>query len=347
MKYKIVVLVLCVLMGSIFLWQHGSDNSEVAKSAPAQYICPMHPQIKSDRPGSCSICGMDLVLATEQEEQHHYGEEESFVGERGHVKFSLKKQQMIGVVTAKVKKKNLFKSIRLPGRVAFDPELYTAQSEYLNALDQWRRVKKSPSPSVVENTRQMINSSKIRLKVLGLSEGQIQELKKKGSQTEGLLLSGRGQDNWIYADVFEMDLPWIKKGLKAEIMGSVLQGKMLTGEVVSVDRVINPHTRTAKVRIRLSEESVLLRPESYVDVIIRVPLGLQMAVPIEAIMDTGRETLVFVKEGKGRFIPRKISILWETEQYVAVTGGVVPGDIVVVGGNFMLDSESRLKAIIP
>ena len=343
MKGKVVILVLLALAGTVWLFQSGPK--EFVKTVSSQlYICPMHPQIHSDRPGSCSICGMDLVLATEQEDG---GDEHGEVGEHGVVHLSSHKQQMIGIVTAKVEKRELFKSIRLPGRVAFDPELYTAQSEYLNALKQWRRVRKSPSRSVLENTRQMIQSSKIRLKVLGLSDGQIQELKKKGIQTEGLLVSGRGQDNWIYADVFEMDLPWIKKGLKVKISGSVLQGKELEGEVISVDQVIDSQTRTAKVRIKPLEQNVLLRPESFVEVVILSPVGEKIAIPREAVMDTGRETFVFIKKEDGHFYPRKITMLLETNRYVAVGNGVAPGEEVVVGGNFMLDSESRLKAVIP
>ena len=338
MKVTIIVPIILVLVGGGVWWGLKSTHREkVSESLSTEkYICPMHPQIHSDRPGSCSICGMDLVLETGEEDGEHDGV----------VHLSPHKQQMIGVVTAKVEKREIFKSIRLPGRVAFDPELYTVQSEYLNALRQWRRVKNSPSPSVLENTRQMIQSSKIRLKVLGLSDGQIQELRKKGSQTEGLLVSGRGQDNWIYAEAFEMDLPWMKKGLAVKVSGSVLQGKVLDGEVVSVDEVIDSRTRTAKVRIRLRKQNLLLRPESFVEVTVLSPLGEQVALPREALMDTGRETFVFVKKEKGHFHPQKITILLETDRYVAVAEGVAPGDEVVVGGNFMLDSESRLKAII-
>ena len=160
-------------------------------------------------------------------------------------------------------------------------------------------------------------------------------------------MSGRNQDNWIYADIFEMDLPWMKKGLKAQVSGSVLQGKVLQGEVVSVDEVIDSQTRTAKVRIRLDKKNIFLRPESFVEVTILSPLGEQVALPREALMDTGRERFVFVKKEKGHFHPQKVTVLLETDRYVAVGEGVSPGEQVVVGGNFMLDSESRLKAVIP
>ena len=101
----------------------------------------------------------------------------------------------------------------------------------------------SPISDVKESTRQMIRSSKIRLKVLGLSDDQIKRLTRKGRLSEGLLVSGKGQENWIYADIFEVDLPYIKEGLSAQITANFLQGKTLAAKVISVDQVINPETR--------------------------------------------------------------------------------------------------------
>lgn len=380
-KITITVLVLALLGGGIWwfttqqgkMGHEGHGSAKASKEKASQYICPMHPQIKSDKPSTCPICGMDLVLAEDEEEheghdheQHakatgsdewedvdqssgdHSGHNMKTETPSGHANFklSLRKQQMIGVKLAKAEKKKLFKSIRAPGRIAFDPELYTAQSEYLEALKQWNNVKDSPIGAVRENTKQMIRSSKIRLKVLGLSEGQIQSLAKKGRQSEGLLVSGKGQDNWIYADIFEVDLPYIKKGLSAQITANFLQGKTLPGKVISVDQVINPDTRTAKVRIQLLKQDSSIRPQSYVNVTIFAPLGEHTSVPLEAVMDTGRESFVFVKKDKGKFEPRKVSVFLETDDDAAIASGVMHGEEIVVGGNFMLDSESRLKAVI-
>lgn len=333
------------------------------------YVCPMHPEITSNKKSTCPICGMDLVLASELEEEEDDGDGTDETEDRGDtsagvsnsekadmdidkdtsaskVKLSLNRQQMIGIRTIFVEKKSLFKSIRAPGRVAFDPELYTAQSEYLEALKQWHRVKTSPVPDVKENSRQMIESSKIRLRVLGLSDEQIHRLTKRGSQSEGLLVSGKGQENWIYADVFEMDLPYIQKGLEAKITANFLKGEVLVGEVLSVDRVINPNTRTAKVRIQLNSSNVAIRPQSYVSVHILAPVGEHFAIPLESIMDTGRETYVFIKKGKNAFEPRLVQIILETESEAAIHKNIEIGEEVVVGGNFMLDSESRLRSAI-
>lgn len=371
MKSKVIGIfaIIVFLSAGAFWWLSSSKNEhsshQMSKQVkPQSYFCPMHPQIKSDKAGTCPICGMDLVLTSDGDEHeghdHENDQESAGIDEdelddsqkqmvmppkgRAEVKLSLNKQQLIGVKVQEAREKNLFKSINAPGRIAFDPELYTAQSEYLEALKQWKRVKKSPIADVKENTRQMIQSSKIRLKVLGISDEQISNLTKKGFQSEGLLVGG--QDNTIYADIFEVDLPYIKEGQSAQISANFLQGKVLPGKVISVDQVINPETRTAKVRIKLLKNDPAIRPESYVNVKILSPLGKHIAVPLESIMDTGIDTYVFIKKGKGIFEPKKVRVVLETESDVAIAEGVDAGDIVVVGANFLIDSESRLKAVI-
>lgn len=361
-QYLLVVMSAVVVFFGVGTWwylrfpvgQHEhmkiqTENMNQTKQGHVIYYCPMHPQVRSDQPGSCPICGMDLVIDEEREHSLHHQADESKtapIERHAEVNLSLSRQQLIGIKLGRVEKKALFKSILAPGRVAFDPELYTAQSEYLEALKQWNQVKNSPLSDVKENTKQMIQSSKIRLKVLGLSDDQILRLTQKGSQSEGLLVTGKGQDNWIYADIFEVDLPFIKKGHSAQINANFLQGKSLAGEVISVDQVIDPNTRTAKVRIQLLENHPSIRPESYVNVTIFAPLGEQVSVPLEAILDTGKEIFVFVKKGHGTFEPRKVRVLLETDSDAAVSSGVSPGEEVVLGGNFMLDSESRLRAVI-
>ncbi len=363
MKNKMIALMIILTTIGFGSWwffnqghqtnHRGHQHGRVKKTS--KYLCSMHPQIIENNPGKCPICGMTLVPIEDNHEKendpakkspNHSNHQEKFPD--GHVNFILssEKQQMIGIKITQAKRKKLFKSIRAPGRIAFDPDLYTAQSEYLEALKQWRNVKHSPISAVKENIKQMIRSSRIRLKVLGLSNGQIKALAKKGSQSEGLLVSGKEQDNWVYADVFEVDLPYLKKGLSAQITAKFLQGKILHGKIISVDQIINPETRTAKVRIQLMKTDASIRPESYVNITISAPVGEHIAVPLEAIMDTGRESFVFIKKGQGQFKPRRVNVLLETDNEAAVTGSVMPGEEVVVGGNFMLDSESRLKSVI-
>lgn len=316
------------------------------------WTCPMHPQIKKDGPGTCPICGMNLVLAEGESEQGHEAHQDhqmpSADKPSGHAPFklSMTRQQMIGVRVGTAEKRLLFKSIEAAGRVAFDPELYTAQNEYIEALKQQARVRESPIVDVKHSAARMVESAKLRLKVLGLSDQQIANLTESGVAGGSLLVPKPGETLWIYAEVFEMDLGSIRPGLEARVSGGSLDGQEISGKVASVDRVINPTTRTAKVRILISNTRAMLRPEAYVDVSIRAPLGEQVVVPFDAVLDTGKEAWVFVVKENGTFDPRLVTIRFRAGDEVAIESGVMAGEKIVTSANFLIDSESRLKGVL-
>ena len=328
---------------------HEEDKAN-QETKVSQYVCPMHPHITSDKPGKCPICGMDLVSAAdddeeEEEEASDSPSEHMSPPDRATIKLKFDKRQIIGVKSEIIKKRDLFKTIRAPGRVAFDPELYNAQSEYMEAVRQKIKVKDTPLKEVMRSTNEMIRSAKIKLKVLGLTEGQIDQIGKKNSIYKGLIV-GDNKENLIYADLFEAEISDVKKGQKVLVSASFLNGKKLKGEVVSVDKVIDSKTRTGKVRIKIEETKIAIRPEAFVSISIMIPLGQHLAVPRDSILDTGRELFVFIKKGKGRFEPRVITKLYETDEYFAVGSGVEVDEEIVTSANYMLDSESRLKAVI-
>lgn len=320
-----------------------------ASAQETRWTCPMHPQIRRDGPGFCPICGMNLVRAeTISAESSGDSGEHRHEPPEGHapVRLPEARRQMIGVKYGTVRKEPLFKSIEASGRVAFDPELYTAQNDYIEAMKQLGRVQRSPLADVRHSAERMVESAKLRLKILGLSDKQIAAIRESGSSGSNLLLPKPGENLWIYAEVHEMDLASVQPGLDATITGSALGGKALSGKVVSVDRVINPATRTAKVRVSVSEdarERALLRPESYVDVTIRSPLGTQVAVPFDALMDTGKEAWVFVAEKEGEITPRRVTVKFHADDWVAIASGLKGGERIVTSANFLIDSESRLK----
>ena len=323
------------------------DSAQTAKNKNSVYYCPMHPQVKNNSPGTCPICGMSLVQRQDISEEHVLAETPSHLPE-GHapIRLSEKRLQMIGVKLGTVLKQPLFKTIEAAGRVAFDPELYTAQNEYMESLRQLSRIQDSPLPDVRRSASQMVESAKLRLKILGLSDRQINLMSTSKNSGSNLLIPKPGENIWIYAEIFEMDLASVHPGLDAEITGSVLEGKTLTGKVVSLDRVINSVTRTAKVRISVSEGMTHLRPESYVDVSIRSPLGTQVAVPFDAVLDTGKESWVFTAEKTGELTPRRVTIKFRAGDRLAIATGLEGGEQIVTSANFLIDSESRLKAAL-
>jgi len=311
------------------------------------WTCPMHPQIRKDGPGKCPICGMELVkldltnIKQDQSQAH---------APEGHAHFNLSNNriQMIGVKTGVVEKKSLFKSIEAPGRVAFDPELYTAQNEFIESVKQLDRVKESTLVDVKHSAERMVESAKLRLKILGLSDQQISKLRSGGGANTGsnLLISAPGENVWIYAEVFEMDLSNVEAGQKVKITGGALEAKELFGTVASVDRVINPMSRTAKVRISVPNAKMVLRPESFVNTSILSPLGEQTVVPFDAILDSGKEAWVFVFKEDGHFEPRTVVIKHYAGDEVAIGSGLEVGEKIVTSANFLVDSESRLKGVL-
>lgn len=327
---------------------HASHSpAEQTKAAPKKEVwtCPMHPQIRKDGPGQCPICGMNLVKAESIEEPSSGASNEMTPDSHAPFTLSAERQQMIGVKVGLAEKKPLFKSIRAAGRLAFDPELYTAQNEYAEALRQLERVKDSPLADVRHSAERMVQSAKLRLKILGLSDKQIAAINSSGPSESSLLINKPGQQVWVYADIYEIDLPNVQPGRSAEITAGFLGGKILAGKVASVDRVINPNTRTAKARILVESAATLLRPESYVDVTIMAPLGEQITVPFDAVLDTGRQSWVFVVGDGGKFTPRLVTVKFHAGDDVAIGLGLKGGEKIVTSANFLIDSESRLKAV--
>lgn len=345
----LVLLILIALAFGVSCTKSNDKNSSLDSGAhdhkKAIWSCPMHPQIKKDNPGTCPICGMSLVQAESTEFEASKAINAQYP--EGHAAFqlSLERQQLIGVKLGAIEKKTMFKIIEAAGRVAFDPELYTAQIEFLEAVRQKERVKDSPLDDVRQSTQKMVESAKLRLKVLGLSDGQISSLSLKSSAGSSLLIPKQGENIWIYAEVFEMDLDSIQPGLDVTISGGSLGSEVIQGIVASVDRVINPASRTAKVRISVPNAKAFLRPEAYVDVTIRSPLGEQLSVPFDAVLDSGKESWIFVAKD-GQFEPRKINVKFRAGDDVAISSGAIDGEKIVTSANFLIDSESRLKGVL-
>lgn len=305
------------------------------------YTCSMHPFIKQDEPGRCPVCGMDLVPVYAEEPHRDHGApetQEGRVSDRATLTLSQEKQQLIGVKTEKVERRPLLREIEASGRVAYDPDLFTAQSDYLIA-------RRTGGGELSELQGQLVQAARARLVLLGMSEAQIRDLESRGRPQQGLVTPQKDDGVWVYASLFEADFPFVTSGTPV-VVTLPSSGKNLTAAVASIDPVVNPNTRTAQARFKISETEEVLRPGTFLQTRIRANLGEVLAVPEGAVLDTGKRQLVYLKVGEGNFEPREIKLGRRGTHNAEVLSGLNEGDEVVTQGAFLLDSESSLKASV-
>jgi len=255
----------------------------------------------------------------------------------------------------------------------YSPELVSTQEEYLIALRAKRDLAKSSFPEVAGSGESLAESAKRRLKLWDISDDQIKALEESGQVKKTLTLhspfSGfvlektayKGMNVmpgmalykladlsvvWLYADIYEYELPFIRLGQQASIQLSYIPGETFTGKAIYIYPSLNPETRTAKVRFEIPNSHERLKPEMYANVEIKVHLGQKLAVPEEAIIDTGLRQMAIVDKGSGYFEPREVKVGSKVEGYYEVIKGLKAGERVVTSANFLIDSESKLKEAV-
>lgn len=338
--------------------------------------CAMHPQVVSDRPGSCPICGMKLVFVADvpTDAVEAFGPDSRAansaagppssgvpgadagtvapggspasgaggVAGRTAVTIAPDRQQLIGVRTEEVGLRRLEREIRAAGRVAYDPKAFQALNEYREALRAQRELARSSSPEARTGADGLARAARLRLRQQGVSDEQVRDMLRGGASAESLLLPGKSV--WIYAQVHDQDAPTVRVGQRVTIRTSALPGRTFETRVASIDPILDPDTRTLRVRAQVSTPGAELRPESLVEARILVASADVVAVPKEAVVDTGRQQFVFVVRDGDRFEPRAVALGREGEGFHEVLSGLAPGDRVVVSANFLVDSESRFRA---
>jgi len=251
----------------------------------------------------------------------------------------------------------------------YSPELVATQREYLLALKAVSRLgagERLPGIDLVGSARQ-------RLSLWDISADQIAEIEKTGEPIRALTIyspvSGfvaakvavHGmritpadtlydiQDLssvWIMADLYETQIPFIKVGDPATVTLSYMPGRVFKGRVNYINPTLDEKSRTLKARIELANPSDYLKPDMYAEVVLGGSLGRGIAVPDSAVMGTGEREIVFVAKGDGHFEPREVKTGVKVRGYYEIRKGVSAGEKVVTGANFLLDSESKLKAVV-
>lgn len=152
---------------------------------------------------------------------------------------------------------------------------------------------------------------------------------------------------WLDARIPERELPLVRVGQKAIASVASLPGVSVEGQVILIHPHIDDATRTAMVRLAVANTDLKLRPGMYASLRIAWQSPDEhLLIPREAVIDTGERQLVFLDRGRGRFEPRPVTIgLQGDGGMVQVLSGLHEGDHTVVSGQFLLDSESRLKEV--
>ncbi len=256
----------------------------------------------------------------------------------------------------------------------YSPELVAAQEEYLTALDYAERMRDGAMRDAAQNAEDLLVAARQRLLYWDISTGQIAELEKtrqvgrampilaprSGIVTHKDVLEGAyigsGQHLyriadlsvvWIYADVYEYEMPWVSKGQRAEVSLSYLPGEQFGGKVDYIFPFMNEKTRTVQVRMIFDNADGALKPDMYADVVIRPEVGREgIVIPVQAVIHSGTRRVVVMAHGDGRFEPREIHTGVETEDGYEVMHGLNPGEQIVTSAQFLIDSESNLKAAL-
>ena len=390
-------------MGMDYIPVYADEDKQSSERKIVFYRNPMNPSVTSPVPAKDSM-GMDYVPVYADNEQ---GGEASEVA--GTVKIDPVVVQNIGVRTAIAKRESISRTIRAVGRVDFDeermarlhpkvegwieeirvdktgqnvakddillsiysPKLVSTQQEYLLALNNLSALSKSQFDEIRQGAADLVKSSRERLKLLDVSEHQIQELEqtrkvKKSmhihSPVAGTVIrigSRQGQfvtpktelymmvdlsQVWVYADVYEYELPWVKIDDEVEMTLASVPGKTFKGSLAYIYPYAEAKTRTTKVRLVFDNRDLLLRPNMFAEVSIQSDtLENAIVVPAESVIRSGGRTQVFVIRGPGKFEPRIVKLGIESNGQVAVLEGVSAGEEVVTSAQFLVDSESKLR----
>jgi len=255
----------------------------------------------------------------------------------------------------------------------YSPELLATQEEYLLAVRAAQTLGGSEFPEVAEGAKTILDVSRRRLQLWDVADSHIEELERTGKVLKALPfhapLSGTVIEKtamagmrvmpgevlytiadlsqvWVLADIYEYELPLVEPGQTATVSLSYAPQATFSGRIGFIYPTVDPETRTAKVRFELENPKELLKPGMYADVQLAVPLGERLAVPRDAVLESGERQVIFIHHGGGKLEWRSVKTGQRSGDWVEILEGLKEGEHIVTSANFLLDSESQLKAAV-
>ena len=258
----------------------------------------------------------------------------------------------------------------------YSPQLVTTQQEYLAAVDYVERLSGSAYAEAVERAESLLESAGERLRYWDITEAQINDLKRAGTPQRRLkifapasgYIVGKGGDSlegmrltpgmtvlkladhsklWAEVEFYEGQLRHVRKGTRVRIEVDSFPGRSWAGRVVLFDPSVDPKTRTLRAYVEVNNKDLKLVPGMYATVRVIAPaVSNAVKVPTQAVLHSGERSVVIVQTGTGVFEPREVKLGPTGGDDQEVREGLEPGEVVVTSSQFLIDSESNLKAAI-
>ena len=253
----------------------------------------------------------------------------------------------------------------------YSPDMLASQRELLLAAKAKTIMRDSALPSSFDQSESLLQATRRRLELWDLSEAQIDQVLKTGEPIKNITvyspMTGYITDRkafpqvkvmpdtdlytivdlshvWIMADVFEYEAPNIRLGQTARVSIQAIPGKVFNARIDFLQPQVDPMTRTLKVRLNMDNPGVLLKPDMYADVEFQVNIPSKLTVPADAVLNSGDHKTVFIDRGNGYFEPRQVKTGEREGDRIQILSGLTEGERVVTSGNFLVDSESQMKA---
>ena len=251
----------------------------------------------------------------------------------------------------------------------YSPDLLATQQEYLLAVKARERFSTSSIPEVRSGGDSLVEASKGRLALWDISENQIRELEERGEVQRTLTLyaphsgfvvkkdANQGMrimpekelytiadisTVWVNVDIYESEIPFIRLGQTAIVNLSYDPSSTINGKVSFIYPYVDEKTRTAKARLDVPNPGFKLKPDMYVNAEIKIDGGRHLAVPEEAVLDSGLRKVVFIEKGNGHFVPKEVKLGAKLDGFYQIISGLDEGQKIAASSAFLLDSESRL-----
>lgn len=257
-----------------------------------------------------------------------------------------------------------------PVAEVYSPDLVSSQQEYLLALHSREQFKESPIPSIAQGGEGLVESARQRLKLLGVKDSQIAALERSGQPTirlpvytpltgtviEKIALEGQYVNVgdplfaiadlsvvWVEVEVYENEFPFIRVGQQVKVFSQSYPDRTFMGRAVFVYPFLDPKTRTVKVRLELPNPRHELKADMFVNAVVQIPLGDAIAVPVTAVLETGKRRVVWVEKEPGMFEPREVNVGTRVGDRFQILAGLRAGEKVAASGGYMIDSELQLR----